>query len=130
MLKTHSEILISINTLFENSSFDVDFDTDDSKDDLSKHPHIYLKYSPETKNKETLSNYKSGGVLRIFIYDKNPTYNLMKMDELLLFLDNKNIDGLEYNEFLISNTPLRENVGDLFTSFIDFDVRSCRGSLK
>ena len=119
---THEEILKTIELIFSETSLTFEFDTSKSK---IEGPRLYLKYNGEIKEQVSISNYKNGGVLRVFVYEKTPRKSWALIDEVINLLDNYVIHYLEFNELFISS-PSREENGDLFVSFIDFDVESCR----
>lgn len=120
---THKEIITSINKLFKNSTFNTNIDV--KKSIAINGPHIDIKYIPEAKEKITIAKAYNGGLLRIYIYEKTPADVMDTMDGLITLLDDKIINEIYFEQFLVGGSAQRTENGDYFTTFIDFDVKTC-----
>ena len=115
-------LLKSIHKYFKNYD-NVQFDTNASIN--FNGPFISLKYMPQknTKNLYGIKDIKkTKGVLRIFIYEENPTKCLEKMDNLVADLDQKTKEGVLYTLGNSFQSCQRYNNSELFETFLDFNV--------
>ena len=89
-------------------------------------PYISLKYSPGRGDYQYFGDGDNGikvqGTLRVFIYQTNQTTSMETYDQVIDFLRNKRISGLYFTEGFSQTSAVRQENGELFTSFIDFDV--------
>lgn len=127
----HSIIIKKIHTLFLNDFKDYLADNnwtheirlDSTQEITNDNPFITLTYIPFATTQKYLSkgSYNYTGYLRVGIYEKNPTKNMILTDLIVEYLKDNDIDGLRYSEKMLSGAD-RSNPGDLFFNFIDFKV--------
>jgi len=126
---THEYIIKNIHKFFKDdfNLCNVSFDSNDNY--ISKDPYVSLKYTPSKSDFKALGiseNYfLKNGNLRIFIYNINPTQNMIILDSILTLLKNNKYYNLKYTELDSLSSAIRVNDGDLFVNYIDFNVEYC-----
>lgn len=122
----HSIIIKKINHLFLESWTFCKVRLDSTENIKDKEQYISLNYMPLKTKQLFLGDPEKGlryhGNLRIFIYGENQTKTLEILDNVILFLRNQYKNDLFFEEQEILGAPTRENVEDLFSSFVDFKI--------
>jgi len=122
----HAEILKTVHTIFKRdwTKTPIQFDSFDIK--MDGDPCVSLRYTPSKTNKRFLTpgpaGYQFHGTIRIYVMEKNPTKCLETLDDVLLLLKDQIIDSLKFTEQEGLGEPDRFNAGELFISFVDFEV--------
>lgn len=121
----HSMILEKIHQIFVDEwvgaiHYDARYEVND------KEPFVALSYTPKKTEKRFLTpgdgGYNFTGDLRITVFDKSPSENLDKLDEVIIFLKDKVKNELKFTELEGLGGPERLENGSLFISFVDFSV--------
>jgi hypothetical protein len=121
----HGTIIKKINELFSTwTTSKVHLDS--SEEVKHKDPYISIQYEPSFGEQKYLGNnpraFKYSGTLRIYIYEKNQTKNLVLMDSVINYLKNKELNGIKFTELEGLGNPKRDNANELYVSFVDFEA--------
>jgi hypothetical protein len=121
----HGKIIKKINEYF--LSFTLSKVHFDSSDEVKHNDsYISLSYIPNGPKRVFLSDddaaFDNTGTLRIFVFEKNPTRSMILLDDVYFFIRSLPRDKLRFTSLDVMGSPIRNDAGNLFISFIDFEV--------